>query len=82
MAVRHVSTIEELEAQLENPTPEAIRARAVEVFANEDKASGWLSDRSVNFDDRSPDEVMATDDIEGMREVLRVLLRIESGAVG
>lgn len=78
----HVSTIAELEAQLANPTAEAIRSRALEVFANEDKARRWLRDRRVQFNGRSPEEVMASGDIGDMREVLLVLGRIENGIVG
>jgi uncharacterized protein (DUF2384 family) len=82
MAVRtHVSTIEELKAQLENPTPETVRARAREVFGDHAKADSWLGHRRAIFDGKSPNEMIDSGDPDQMRRVLVILGRIEAGAI-
>ncbi len=76
---RKVSSEAELEEQLRNPTPDIVRARALEVLGNNEKATRWLSQPRPIFDDHSPNDLIATGDPEKMREVLGILLRVEFG---
>jgi uncharacterized protein (DUF2384 family) len=70
---------EELERQLQNPTAEAIRARAVEVFGDEGRARSWLNSGLETFGGRSPEELVSTADPGQLRRVLEVLIRIDYG---
>jgi hypothetical protein len=82
MAVHmHVSTIQELKAQLENPTPETVRARVRELFGDPGKAESWLDHRRAIFDGKSPNEIIESGDPDQMRRVLVILGRIEAGAI-
>lgn len=66
--------------QLDHPSGEIIRARAIEVFGNESKAEKWLARPRRIFNDRSPDDIVRAGDVEMMREVLGALSAIEFGA--
>jgi uncharacterized protein (DUF2384 family) len=65
--------------QLKHPSAEAIRSRALEVFGNPNKARTWMSRPRRIFDGKSPDQVIASGDINLMREVLKALIAIEFG---
>jgi uncharacterized protein (DUF2384 family) len=69
----------ELQRQLDHPSAGIIRSRAAEVFGNPDKARTWLSRSRRIFDGRSPDQIIASGDVEMMREVLKALIAIEFG---
>jgi uncharacterized protein (DUF2384 family) len=69
----------ELEMQLKHPTAEIIRARANEVFGNVLKAQTWLGRSRKIFGGRSPEQIMADGDAQGMRQVLEALIAIEFG---
>ena len=73
-----VTPIEQLESQLEHPTPEIVWARAQEVFGDEDKARSWMNSPRDILGGRSPQE-LASGSPDEQREVLRILLRIEFG---
>jgi uncharacterized protein (DUF2384 family) len=75
-----VTGLSELQIQLDHPSAEIIRARAVEVFGNEAKAETWLTRPRKIFNDRSPDEIGRSGDVDMMREVLGALSAIEFGA--
>ncbi len=77
-----VSSLEKLKAQLDHPTEEAIRSRALEVFGDSNKAIGWLGDPRLIFDGRSPNEIIEVGEPRSMREVLVILGQIENGIVG
>lgn len=74
-----VTSAAELQMQLEHPTAEIIRSRANEVFGNADKARTWLGRRRRIFSDRSPEQIIASGDRQGMRQVLEALIAIEFG---
>ena len=74
-----VSTLEEQRAQMEHPTPEILRARAHEVFGDEQKARSWMQSRRAIFDWHSPEELAISGDADQMRKVLVILGRIENG---
>jgi uncharacterized protein (DUF2384 family) len=79
-AASHVVTSgAELQMQLENPTAEIVRSRANEVFGNADKAGIWLQRPRPTFGDRSPEQIIASGDTQGMRQVLEALIAIEFG---
>lgn len=69
----------ELQMQIEQPSAEIIRARAVEVFGNADKASTWLTRPRRIFQDRSPEQIIESGDIEMMRDVLKASIAVEFG---
>ena len=69
----------ELRMQLDHPSPEIVRSRAAEVFGNKDKAQTWLSRPRAIFNGRSPEQIIESGDVEGMREVLKALIAIEFG---
>ncbi len=70
---------DQLEQQLQHPTAEAIRARAVEVFGDEAGARSWLASSREIFGGHSPEELVSTADPAQMRRVLEVLIRIDYG---
>jgi len=74
-----VTTEPELQMQLEHPSAEIIRSRADEVFGNEDKARTWLQRPRPIFGDRSPEQIIASGDVQGMKQVLEALIAIEFG---
>ena len=69
----------ELQMQLDHPSAEIIRWRATEVFGNAEKAGVWLHRPRRIFHGRSPEQIVESGDIEGMREVLKALIAIEFG---
>jgi uncharacterized protein (DUF2384 family) len=71
--------VEELEAQLEHPSAEAIWARALEVFGDEEKARSWIDTPRDIFAGRSPRDLAVSGTVEEQRWVLQVLLRIDYG---
>lgn len=75
-----VTGLSELQAQHDHPSAEIVRARAIEVFGNENKAEAWMMRPRKIFDNRSPADIAYSDDIEMMRQVLRALSAIEFGA--
>lgn len=73
------STAEQLAAQLEHPSAQAIWERALEVFGDETKAKSWMNTPRDIFDGRSPQDVVATGDAVAQRRVLEALIRIDYG---
>jgi uncharacterized protein (DUF2384 family) len=65
--------------QLEHPTAEIIRARAVEVFGKEDLAAGWLRTPLPILDGCTPEQYAVSEDLAKRREVLVILGRIDYG---
>jgi uncharacterized protein (DUF2384 family) len=74
-----VTGLPELQMQLDQPSAEIIRSRAIEVFGSEAKADIWLTRRRKIFNDRSPQEIVRSGDVAMMREVLKSLISIEFG---
>ena len=82
MGVAHPTVVTgpaELQMQLDDPSGETIRLRAAEVFGNEEKAAAWLQRPRRIFDSRSPQQIVDSADIDGMRTVLKALIAIEFG---
>jgi uncharacterized protein (DUF2384 family) len=69
----------ELQMQLDHPSAEIIRSRTTEVFGISEKAEVWLHRPRRIFNGRSPEQIMESRDIEGMRDVLKALIAIEFG---
>ena len=69
----------ELQVQLNDPSAEIIRSRATEVFGNPGKADAWLHRPRKIFNGRSPEQIIESSDIDGMRDVLKALIAIEFG---
>lgn len=69
----------ELAYQLEHPTPQVIRSRAIEVFGAEDLAERWMSTPLPILDNHTPREFAESGDAAKMREVLVILGRIDFG---
>jgi uncharacterized protein (DUF2384 family) len=69
----------QLERQLNNPTTEAVRARALEVFGDEAKAQSWMTSQRTIFDGKSPEQLISTGDATQLRRVLETLIRIDYG---
>jgi uncharacterized protein (DUF2384 family) len=69
----------ELQMQLDHPSAEVIRSRAIEVFCNAHKARAWLRRPRRIFKGRSPEHIIESGDVEMMREVLEALIAIEFG---
>lgn len=69
----------ELAMQLDDPSAEVIRLRATEVFGNAEKADVWLHRPRRIFHGRSPEQIVESGDVEGMRQVLKALIAIEFG---
>jgi uncharacterized protein (DUF2384 family) len=68
---------------MESPPPGrfiALSAHAGEVFANHEKALGWLQTSNPSLAGRTPLEAAATE--EGFQEAEEVLTRIECGVLG
>ncbi len=65
--------------QLEHPTAEIVRARAVEVFGKEELAAEWLRTPLPILDGCAPEQYALSEDIAKRREVLIVLGRIDYG---
>jgi uncharacterized protein (DUF2384 family) len=74
-----VTTPENLERQLEHPTAQAVWARAIEVFGDEERARSWLTSSREIFGGCSPEELISTADPGQLRRVLEVLIRIDYG---
>ena len=75
-----VTSAAELQMQLERPSAEIIRSRAVEVFGSADKAQTWLNRSRKIFNGRSPEQIIEAGDTDMMREVLEALIAIEFGS--
>ena len=69
----------EIKLQMEHPTPEAIHSRALEVFDGVELAREWLDTPLMILAGKTPAECAASGDNEQMREVLRILTRIDYG---
>jgi uncharacterized protein (DUF2384 family) len=57
-----------------------LSVRAGEVFANREKALGWLQTPNPSLSGRAPLEATATE--QGFQEADEVLIRIEFGVLG
>lgn len=71
-----------MSADLAHPNPNAVWARALEVFGEESKARHWMNGMNAPgdiFDGRSPQELLATGDPTEQRRVLATLIRIDYG---
>jgi len=77
----HVSTIDELKAQFDNPVPESVLARVFEVFGDQRKAESWLKRRRPILGGMSPGQLIEAGDPDQMRHILTILGRIEGGAI-
>ena len=73
------TSAEQLAAQLEHPTADAIWNRALEVFGDEAKARSWMKTPRDLFAGRNPEEIAASGDAAEQRRVLQVLVRIDYG---
>ena len=73
------TSAEQLAAQLEHPTADAIWDRALEVFGDEAKARSWMRTPREVFGGRTPEELSASGDAAEQRRVLQVLVRIDYG---
>jgi putative toxin-antitoxin system antitoxin component (TIGR02293 family) len=73
------TSAEQLAAQLEHPNAQAVWSRAVEVFGDENKARSWMNTPRDLFGGRSPEDLVATGNVEAQRRVLEILLRIDYG---
>ena len=73
------TSVPEQAYQLEHPTAEIIRARAVEVFGKEDLAADWLRTPLPILEGCSPEQYAISQDEAKRREVLVILGRIEYG---
>jgi uncharacterized protein (DUF2384 family) len=65
--------------QLEHPTAEIIRARAVEIFGKDELAAEWLRTPLPILDGCTPEQYALSEDIAKRREVLIILGRIDYG---
>jgi uncharacterized protein (DUF2384 family) len=74
-----VTSPAEQACQLDQPTPEIIWARAVEVFGNEELARGWMQTPLPILDQHTPEQYAKSQDKHRQREVLAVLGRIDYG---
>lgn len=70
---------DQLAAQLQHPSANAIWKRALEVFGDEANAHTWMNAPRDIFGGRSPQELVATGDAAEQRRVLEVLIRIDYG---
>jgi uncharacterized protein (DUF2384 family) len=73
------TSADQLAAQLEHPSANAIWNRALEVFGEETKARSWMNSPRDFFGGRAPKDLVATGDAEEQRRVLETLLRIDYG---
>jgi uncharacterized protein (DUF2384 family) len=74
-----ITTPPEQAYQLEHPTAEVVRARAVEVFGNEELAAEWLRTPLPILDGCAPEQYALSQDLAKRREVLIILGRIDYG---
>ena len=79
--LRHPTSAEQLTSELDHPSASVIWDRALEVFGDKEKARHWMNSPRDIFDDRSPQELVATGDAAQQRRVLQVLIRIDYGVV-
>jgi putative toxin-antitoxin system antitoxin component (TIGR02293 family) len=70
---------EQLAAQLEHPSAQAIWDRALEVFGDETRARHWMATPRGVLGGRSPQQLAATGEPAEQRHALEVLIRIEYG---
>jgi putative toxin-antitoxin system antitoxin component (TIGR02293 family) len=73
------TSAEQISAQLDHPSAQAIWSRALEVFGDEEKARRWRSSPREILGDRTPGDLVATGDVQEQRRVLELLLRIDYG---
>ena len=73
------TSVEQLAAQLEHPSANAIWNRALEVFGEETKVRSWMNSPRDIFGGRTPQDLVATGDAAEQRRVLETLLRIDYG---
>jgi uncharacterized protein (DUF2384 family) len=74
-----VTALPEQAYQLEHPTPEIIRARAIEVFGTEDLAADWMHTPLPILEGCTPEQYALSQDLAKQREVLIILGRIDYG---
>jgi uncharacterized protein (DUF2384 family) len=74
-----ITGVSELKMQLEHPTAEIVHARALEVFGDDSKAAGWMSDPLPILNGKSPGEMVTSGDPENLRQVLQILISIDYG---
>ena len=68
-----------LPAELEHPNANRIGSSALEVFGDEAKARSWMTAPRDILDDKSPQQLIETGDVDQQRRVLEVLIRIDYG---
>src|SRR4051794_17093148 len=73
------TSVEQLSAQLAHPNAQAIWSRALEVFGDEGKARSWMNSPREILGGRTPQDLVATGDVQEQRRVLELLLRIDYG---
>jgi putative toxin-antitoxin system antitoxin component (TIGR02293 family) len=73
------TSAEQLAAELEHPSASVIWERALEIFGDEKKARHWMSSPRDIFEDRSPEQLIATGEAAELRRILQVLIRIDYG---
>jgi uncharacterized protein (DUF2384 family) len=74
-----VTGLPEQAYQLEHPSPEIIRARAVEIFGSEDLATKWMRTPLPLLNQSTPEQYAVSQDLAKQREVLIILGRIDYG---
>jgi uncharacterized protein (DUF2384 family) len=74
-----VTSPEQLAEQLNHPTPEAVRNRALEVFGDEVKAKSWMNSAREIFDGHSPQQLIDSGEASQLRRILEALIRIDYG---
>lgn len=73
------TTSDEQKYQLEHPSLEAIWARAIEVFGDEQLAREWMQTPLPLLDQHTPDQYANSGVQDRQREVLVILGRIDYG---
>jgi len=71
----------ELQLNMEHPSDQFIRRYASEVFGDPAKAETWLRTDIPALHDSTPDSVLISGDMEGMRHILSILIQIDYGVV-
>jgi uncharacterized protein (DUF2384 family) len=74
-----VTSVSEQAVQLEHPSPEIIRARALEIFGNEEKADRWMRTALPILGGSTPEQYSHSQDKAKQQEVLTILGQIEYG---
>jgi uncharacterized protein (DUF2384 family) len=69
----------ELACQLEHPSHDLIKSRALEVFGSEELAQKWMNTMLPILNQHTPAQYAESGDVAKQREVLMILVRIDYG---